>query len=108
VPDREKILELVKQRYQETDPVEKILDWMEELLQTRVLGSKEGNALGIEGFGDDHMFVLEFLLRGKSVDEIRQLSKTDDFQRFATLADKFDTLAEGLQNATIFKRILAR
>src|SRR4029079_15534525 len=52
VPDREKVLELVKQRYPETDPVEKILDWVEELSQTRVLGSKEPNALGIDGFDD--------------------------------------------------------
>ena len=41
VPTREKILELVKERFPETDPVEKILDWVEELSQTRVLGSKE-------------------------------------------------------------------
>jgi hypothetical protein len=106
VPDREKILELVTQRYPETDPVEKILDWVEELSQTRVLGSKESNALGIEGFGDDHVFVLEFLLRGKSREDIRRLTKTDEFQRFATLDDKLDSLTEGLQKATLFKKIL--
>src|ERR1051325_3092037 len=70
VPSREKILELVGQRYTEPDPVEKILDWVEELSQTRVLGSKEPNALGIEGFGDEHIFVLEELLRGRSTEEI--------------------------------------
>lgn len=106
VPDRDKTLELIKQRYQGTDPVEKILDWVEELSQTRVLGSKESNALGIEGFDDDHIFVLEQLLRGKSREDIRQLTKTDEFQRFATLDDKLDSLAEGLQEATLFKKIL--
>jgi hypothetical protein len=106
VPDREKILELVKQRYPETDPVEKVLDWVEELSQTRVLGSKEANALGIEGFDDDHMFVFEFLLRGKSLDEIRQLAKTDEFQRFAALGDQLDTLAGALQNSPLFKTML--
>jgi hypothetical protein len=106
VPDREKILELVKQRYPETDPVEKILDWVEELSQTRVLGSKEGNALGIEGFGDDHIFVLEQLLRGKSVDEIRKLAKTDEFQRFAALDDQLETLAGALRNSPLFKTML--
>ncbi|MGI8838445.1 MAG: hypothetical protein ACR2H4_17655 [Pyrinomonadaceae bacterium] len=107
VPDREKILALVKQRYPETDPVEKILDWVEELSQTRVLGSKEGNALGIEGFDDDHIFVLEFLLRGKSLEEIKQLSKTEEFQRFVGIDDKLDTLAAALQNSPLFKTMLA-
>ena len=106
VPNREKILELVKARFPETDPVEKILDWVEELAQTRVLGSKETNALGIEGFDDDYIFVFEFLLRGKSIEEIRELIQTDEFQRFATLGDKLDTLAEGLQNSPLFKRML--
>jgi hypothetical protein len=107
VPDREKILELVTQRYPETDPVEKILDWVEELSQTRVLGSKEGNALGIEGFGDDHIFVLEQLLRGKSLAEIRELSESEEFQRFAQLGDQLETLAGSLQNSPLFKTMLA-
>ncbi len=106
VPDREKILALVKQRYPETDPVEKVLDWVEELSQTRVLGSKEANALGIEGFDDDHIFVLEFLLRGKSPEEIRQLSKTGEFQRFATIGEKLDGLVASLQNSPLFKTML--
>ncbi|HBB89833.1 MAG TPA: hypothetical protein DC047_19685 [Blastocatellia bacterium] len=106
VPDREKILELVKQRYPETDPVEKILDWVEELSQTRVLGSKEGNALGIEGFDDDHIFVFEYLLRGKSLAEIRELTKQDEFQRFANLGDKLDTFVADLRNSPLFTTIL--
>jgi hypothetical protein len=106
VPDREKILELVKQRYPETDPVEKVLDCVEELAQTRVLGSKEPNALGIEGFDDDHIFVLEQLLRGKSRDEIRQLTNTDEYQRFAALGEKVDTVTQRLQNSPLFKTML--
>jgi hypothetical protein len=106
VPSREKILDLVKQRYPKTDPVEKILDWVEELSQTRVLGSKEPNALGLENFDDDYIFVLEQLLRGKSTAEIRQLSKSEAFQRFAALGDKLDTLAQELRNAAVFKTML--
>jgi len=108
VPDGEKILELVKQRFPETDPVEKVLDWVEELSQTRVLGSKEANALGIEGFDHNHMFVLEQMLRGKSREEIRQLLQTDEFQQFATIGDKLDTVADGLQNSPLFKKMLQR
>jgi len=106
VPSREKILELVQQRYPETDPVEKILDWVEELSQTRVLGSKEPNALGLENFDDDYIFVLEVLLRGKSKEEIRQLSTSQEFQRFAALGDKVDTIAGAVQNSPLFKTML--
>jgi hypothetical protein len=97
---------LVKQRYPETDPVEKILDWVEELAQTRVLGSKEPNALGIEGFDDHYVFVLEQFLRGKSVEEIRQLIQTEEFHRFVGLSDQLDTLAGGLQHSPLFNKML--
>ena len=71
IPSREKILELVKHRFPETDPVEKILDWVEELGQTRVLGSKEPNALGIDGFDDQYVYMLECLLRNLSPEDRR-------------------------------------
>jgi len=105
IPNREKILGLVKSRFPETDPVEKILDWVEELSQTRVLGSKEANAMGIEGFSDEHIFVLEQLLRGRAVDEIKELINTDDFKAFARLDGKVDPLAKDLQNSMLFKTI---
>ena len=74
ISNREKILELVKQRYPDQDPVETILDWVEELGRTRVLGSKETNALGMPEFDDSYVFVLECLLKGLSEDEIYELS----------------------------------
>lgn len=65
VQGREKILELVKARFPQVDPVEKVLDWVEELSQTRVVGSKEANALGIEGFNHDFLFAFESLLKNQ-------------------------------------------
>lgn len=105
VPNREKILELVKQRFLETDPVEKILDWVEELSQTRVLGSKEPNALGIEGFGNDHVFVLEKLLQGISVEQIRLIDDANRPSAPTALEDKLDKLAADLQDSTLFKAL---
>ena len=75
VPSRKKILELVKQRYPDQDPVETMLDWVEELGRTRVLGSKETNALGMPEFDDSYVFVLECLLQGLSCDEINRTSQ---------------------------------
>ena len=57
VPSRTRILDLVKQRYPDQDPVETILDWVEELGRTRVLGSRETNALGMPEFDDSYVFV---------------------------------------------------
>jgi len=64
VPDRAKILELVGQRFSERDPVDTVLDWIDELANTRVLGSRQSNSLGIEGFGPAHLLTLEYFLRG--------------------------------------------
>jgi hypothetical protein len=108
VASREKILGLVKQRFPETDPVEKILDWVEELSQTRVLGSKEANALGIEGFGDEHLFVFEHQLRGASVQDIKALASNGS-QGFATgLDQRLESVAQSLQNSMLFKSVLSQ
>jgi len=72
IPNRTRILELVAHRFEDRDPIETILDWMEELANERVLGSGESNALGIDGFGDAHSLALEILLKEISADEITQ------------------------------------
>ena len=95
IPNREKILELVKNRFPESDPVEKILDWVEELGQTRVLGSKEPNALGIEGFGDQHVLELENQLKQKSP----AIGAGD--------RDKDSPLSLDLQNSLMFKFLMS-
>src|SRR5262249_42515752 len=48
IPDRQKVLDLVKQRFPEQDPVATVTDWVEELAHTKVAGSSEPNVLGIE------------------------------------------------------------
>jgi hypothetical protein len=103
VPNREKILELVKQRFPDVDPVEKILDWVEELSQTRVLGSKEANALGIEGFDDQYLYVLESLLNGLSAAQIREQCKKDGF---GNAEDKLEKISADLRGSPIFKSLL--
>ena len=69
VDERDRILALVKSRFPEADPIEKILDWIYDLAQTRVLGVNTPNALGIEGFHDIDLSIFEHLLRGKSETE---------------------------------------
>ena len=107
VPSRTKILELVKQRYPDQQPVETILDWVEELGRTRVLGSKETNALGMAEFDDSYVFVLECLLEGLSLDEINQKAKTQyPPDNAAELIEQIPTLIETLRQSILFKSLL--
>jgi hypothetical protein len=108
VPNRAKVLELVKQRYPSQDPVETILDWTEELGSTKVLGSRETNALGMPEFDDSHVFVLECLLRGKSLEEIKQ-EATAQYrpENAAALIPRIPELAASLRQSTLFRTLLA-
>jgi hypothetical protein len=108
VPSRQKILDLVKQRYPAQDPVETVLDWVEELGRTRVLGSKETNALGMPEFDDSHVFVLECLLQGLNGDEINQRATAQyPPQDAAELITRIPALTESLRASTLFKSLLA-
>ena len=108
VPSREKILELVEQRYPDQDAVETILDWVEELGRTRVLGSKETNALGMAEFDDSYVFVLECLLRGLSAEEINQRATAEyPPDNAAELITRIPALEESLKESSLFKSLLA-
>jgi hypothetical protein len=108
VPSREKILQLVKQRYPHQDPVETILDWVEELARTRVLGSKETNALGMPEFDDAYVFVLECLLQGLSGEEINQRATAQyPPENAAELITRVPALEESLRESTLFRYLLA-
>ena len=108
VPSREKILELVKQRYPDQDPVETILDWVEELGHTRVLGSKETNALGLPEFDDSYVFVLECLLEGLGLEEINQKAVAQyPPENAAELKTRIPALMKTLRESILFKSLLA-
>jgi hypothetical protein len=102
VDGRERILSLVKQRFPDADPIEKVLDWIFDLAQTRVFGLEASNALGVPEFGDSEMFVLEQLLNGKETDETRAA-----FLAEHPKSDGIDTAIEKVQNAVIFRPLLA-
>ncbi|HEV7743965.1 MAG TPA: hypothetical protein VGO56_03110 [Pyrinomonadaceae bacterium] len=107
IPSRIKTLELVKQRYPDQDPVETILDWVEELGRTRVLGSKETNALGMAEFDDSYVFVLEGLLQGLDLEEINQKAMTQYPPKDAAeLIKRVPTLLATLRESTLFKSLL--
>jgi len=109
ISTREKVLELVKQRYPDQDPVETVLDWVEELGRTRVLGSKETNALGMPEFNDSYVFVLECLLRGLTGEQINQRAMAEYPADYALeLITTIPALTQSLKDCTLFKSLLAR
>jgi hypothetical protein len=104
VDDRTRIFSLIKQRFPDANPIEKVLDWVFDLAETRVVGVETSNALGIPDFGNAEMFVLEKLLHGNSDDEIRGAFAAENPEADASLADA--AIAK-VRAATIFRPLLA-
>ncbi len=77
VDGRDRIFSLIRQRYPKSDPRDKVLDWVFDLSQTRVAGSRQQNALGIEPFDDVDMMIFEHLLNGKTRAEIRKMIESE-------------------------------
>lgn len=77
VEGREQIFALIKKRFPDAKPIDKVLDWIYELSQTKVLGSNIPNALGIADFGDLDLFILESLLKNSSDEDIRNTLQTE-------------------------------
>ncbi len=106
VDGRTRILSLIKERFPDADPIDKILDWAYELAQTRVVGVNTPNALGIENFGDIDLSILENLLRGKSDTEaIAALSAEYGTEKLVE-ADPDAKLAR-IRNSVIFRPLLS-
>lgn len=77
VEGKERIFALIKERFPDSEPIDKILDWTYDLAQMRVVGLNIPNALGINDFGDFDLFVLECLLKGMKEIEMRETLQTD-------------------------------
>lgn len=99
VDGRDRIYSLIKQRFPEADPMDKVLDWTFDLANTRIAGVKNVNALGLESFDQTDMFVLENLLLGRSIEQMREDS--------AAAKGDLDASEAKIRNAVIFRPLLA-
>jgi hypothetical protein len=108
IPDREMMLDLVRQRYPESEPVEKVLDWVDELARTKVFGSLESNILGIADFDDLHIFTLQGLLEGRSVEQVME-ALADEYpsEQAANMRGRIEQVCADLINSILFKSILS-
>ena len=107
VPSARKILELVRARFPEDDPIERVLDWVMELSTTRVWGATEANVMGLD-FADDHLFVLECLLKELSPQQIQIEAANNYPEDYAReLVGRFDQIADSLRASVLLGAMLA-
>ncbi len=108
VPDRVKMLDLVRQRFPEQDPVQTVTDWLEELANTKMAGSPEPNVLGIDNFDDDYLFVFQCMLEGKTIEQTRIAFEIEYAADHAIGAGKKpEDLYDSIRNSMLFRSIFS-
>ena len=71
VPERTRVLALVKEKFPEAEAIDLVVKWVKELSAMRTFGSKEPSVLGRHELMDGHFFVLKGLLHGLTVERIK-------------------------------------
>ncbi len=105
VDGRTRIYDLIKSRYRDDEPMDKVLDWTYKMANTRIAGEEKATALGIPDFGDIDVFVLEEILKGRSGSEI-----ADEFRKYHGEPSADHDLAEKeerIRNSAIFAPLLS-
>ena len=107
VEGRQRIFELIKSKYPDDEPLEKILDWAEKLANTRLMGTNLSNALGIPNFDNFDLVVLENILEGKTDAETIEAIKQDMPGEDADLiSENIGKRIEKIKTAIIFEPLL--
>ena len=101
VPERSKVLELVKARFPEADAIDLVVRWVRELSATKIFGSREPSVLGGRELMDGHLFVLKGLLSGLSVEGIKARALSEP----ANGRWCIEEMADDLKSMPMFKEI---
>lgn len=108
VPCREKVLEMVAQRFPDNDPIETVTDWVEELANTKLWGSAEANVLGLSKFDDEYLWVFQSLLKGYSLAQtMRAFAEEGSADCKAEEREKINSLYDSIAQSMLFKTIFA-
>ena len=107
VEGRERIYSLIKQRFPDAEPLEKVLDWTYDLANSRIAGEEKANALGIPDFGDIDLYVLEQIPNGRSGSEIETAFRTDHGERASNDTLTISERENRIRQAVIFRPLLA-
>lgn len=107
IDDKKRVFSLIKERYPENEPIEKVLDWTTELAQTKVMGLNMPNALGIADFNDFDSFILEDMLKGVSDEDIKKSLAEEMPNQNPEEAEKdITSRIEKIRNSIILKPLL--
>ena len=101
VQERTQILDLIKERFPDTDPVDRAVGWIKEMAAIRIFGSPEPNVLGIKDFEASHLIIFEGLLRGLSEEEIKA-------QAIGHSQLPIEEISERIRALPVFKSMFAR
>lgn len=101
VDGKERILSLIKERFPDDEPIEKVLDWTTELAQTKVMGLNVPNALGVPNFDDFDSFILEDILKGVSDEDIQknmleEMTNQNPEEAAKDVADRIEKIRKSL------------
>ncbi len=108
VSERERLLAMVKSRFPNRRPIDIVLDWIEELSNTKVLGSNESNVLGIDGFDHNYLFVLEGLLEGRLATDIKEKANREySGEQAAAVAARVESISERLKSSQLLRQLLS-
>ena len=108
VPERKRMLAMVEQRFPERDPVDTVVEWVEELANTKLLGSSEPNVLGIADCDDDYLFALRCLLEGRSVAEAQELCAAELAEDYSEeIAAKLESFYQSIPASDLFRALFA-
>jgi hypothetical protein len=106
VPDRARVLDLVRQRFPEQNPVDTITDWVEELANTKMVGSSESNVLGIDNLDGDYLFAFQCLLEGLTLEQIKSRFEEELSEEGAASSENNpEELYNTIRNSMPFKSI---
>lgn len=105
VPDRNRLLELVGQRFPEQSPVDTVVGWVDDLAHTKLVGSSESNVLGVSDLDDDYLFVFQCMLEGLTIEQIKSAFEEEASADQADAAEKPERLYDSIRESMPFKSI---
>jgi hypothetical protein len=107
LPHRALVLDMIRQRFPDQEPVETVCRWVSELSAIQNVGSPELGVLGAGGFGDEREFLLRRLLAGDSIERVRELMAADAPAWGDERRDAVETLYRLFHGSLLMKSLLA-
>lgn len=110
VDDRESIVSLVAQSFPGSEPSAQLLEWIRALGRTKLFGVPTPNALGIDGFDDLDLLIVEQLLVDTDDETIARtlVASEGSAQLRADELDQLSRRLEKLRAAPVFQPLLRR